>query len=269
MKYTRSFLKWAGNKFSCLDHIIQALPKSTRLIEPFAGSGVVFINTDYRNYLIAEDNSDLINLFTLLQKEGDAFINYCEPLFCNTNNAAEQYYQLRTIFNQSTDPIERAALFLYLNHHGYNGLCRYNQNGGFNVPFGRYDKPSLPRERMQYFHKRSQHAIFIHSDFRATFAQAKPGDLIYCDPPYVPLQQSSNFTTYTKNKFTEADQVALAELSMASANKGITVIISNHDTDATRHYYRESEIISFPVRRHISRNIHNRTPVQEILAIFR
>jgi DNA adenine methylase len=269
MKYTRSFLKWAGNKFTCLNHIIRTLPKSTRLIEPFAGSGVVFINTDYPDYLIAEDNHDLINLFTLLQKKGDSFIQYCEPFFCDANNEAEQYYRLRTSFNQSTDPMERAALFLYLNHHGYNGLCRYNQDGGFNVPFGRYIKPKLPRERMQYFHHKSQHAIFQHSDFRKTFAQAKSGDLIYCDPPYVPLQQSSNFTAYTKNKFTEADQIALAELSMASANRGITVIISNHDTEFTRHYYRESQILSFPVHRHISRDIHNRVPVQELLAIFR
>lgn len=268
MKYTRPFLKWAGSKYSSLHHIFGALPKATRLIEPFAGSGAVFINSDYPSYLIAESNPDLMMLFTQLQQEGDAFIDYCESYFCDANNNAEQYYHLRQAFNQSTEPRERAALFVYLNRHCYNGLCRYNQKGGFNVPFGRYVEPAFPRAAMQFFHQKSQGLLFKSCDFRETFALAEPGDLIYCDPPYVPIDQSSNFSTYTEKKFGEDDQIALAELSIAAAKRGITVAISNHDTAFTRHHYRTATIQSFPVKRFISSNLHNRLPVQELLAVF-
>ena len=268
MNYKRPFLKWAGSKYSSLHHIFDALPKAKRLIEPFAGSGAVFINSDYPNYLVAEDNSDLVMLFQHLQQEGDDFIDYCESYFCDANNNANQYYQLRQAFNQSTDSRQRAALFIYLNRHGYNGLCRYNQKGGFNVPFGRYLRPTFPRKAMQFFHQKSQGLLFKTCDFRETFALAEPGDLIYCDPPYAPLDQSSNFSSYTKNKFGEEEQIILAELSIAASKRGITVVVSNHDTDFTRHHYRTAKISSFPVQRFISRNLSDRLPVQELLAVF-
>lgn len=268
MNYTRPFLKWAGSKYSSLHHIFDALPKAKRLIEPFAGSGAVFINSDYPNYVIAEDNSDLIALFKHLQQEGDEFIDYCESYFCDANNNADQYYQLREAFNQSTDSRQRAALFIYLNRHGYNGLCRYNQKGGFNVPFGRYVKPTFPRKAMQFFHQKSQGLLFKTCDFRETFALAEPGDLIYCDPPYVPLDQFTNFSAYTGRKFGEEEQITLAELSIAASKRGITVVVSNHDTEFTRHHYRTAKIRSFPVKRHISRNLNERLPVQELLAVF-
>ena len=266
---TKPFLKWAGNKYRCLDNILSSLPIAKRLIEPFTGSGAVFINANYHDYLLAEGNQDLVSLFHCLQKEGGGFINYCEQYFCPLNNSASQYYFLRERFNQCTELRERAAIFLYLNRHGYNGLCRYNLKGIYNVPFGRYKKPYFPREEMLFFHQKSQQATFVHGDFRCTFKQAKSGDLIYCDPPYAPLLQSSNFSSYTSNKFGEQEQIALAELAIDYANRGITVVISNHDTDFTRHHYRDSEIKSFPVKRIISCHPKNRMAVQELLAIFR
>ena len=264
----RPFLKWLGNKFNCLHHIIKVLPKANRLIEPFAGSGAIFLNTNYQNYLIAEENNDLIELFNHLQREGEDFISVCESYFCSANNEAEQYYRLRQEFNHCTDTRQRAALFVYLNRHGYNGLCRYNRQGGFNVPFGRYSKPSLPREQMQFFHLKSQGVVFKQYDFQETFALAEPGDLIYCDPPYAPLNQTSNFSSYTSKQFGEQEQIILAELAKKSANRGITVVISNHDTPFTRFHYSGSNITSFPVKRVISSDIENRVPAQELLAVF-
>lgn len=268
MTRTKPFLKWAGNKYRCLSHILDSLPMANRLIEPFTGSGAVYMNTDYPNYLLAESNLDLVNLFRYLQLEGEAFIAYCQTFFCPLNNSADQYYLLREKFNTDTTPRERSALFLYLNRHGYNGLCRYNQKGIYNVPFGSYKKPYFPEKEMLCFYQKSQRTIFMHSDFRLTFLKAKPGDLIYCDPPYVPLKQSSNFSSYTEKKFGEEEQILLAQLAIESANQGITVIISNHDTDFTRDHYQHSKIISFPVRRSISCNPKNRVAVQELLAIF-
>lgn len=268
MTKIKPFLKWAGSKYGCIDTILASFPKARRLIEPFTGSGAVFLNADYNQYLLAEQNPDLVHLFQLLQQEGNSFIDYCETLFTAQNNNSAHYYRLRDEFNQSAMSRRRAALFLYLNRHGYNGLCRYNQSNVFNVPFGRYNKPCFPRAEMRTFHAKSQKASFIHHDFRTTFALAKPGDVIYCDPPYVPLSPSASFASYTGKRFGEQDQIDLANLACASADKGITVIVSNHDTEFTRHHYRQGLIHSFPVRRNISCRAINRKPVQELVAIF-
>ncbi|MGQ3891569.1 Dam family site-specific DNA-(adenine-N6)-methyltransferase [Legionella sp. CNM-4043-24] len=268
MTRTKPFLKWAGSKFRCINTILSALPEAERLIEPFTGSGAIFMNSQYSSYLLAEQNPDLVNLFQHVQQQGPAFIDYCEKLFVAKNNCATRYYLMREEFNQCKASRRRAALFLYLNRHGYNGLCRYNQSGGFNVPFGRYSKPYFPRREMLYFHEKSHGVRFIQNDFRATFALAVPGDVIYCDPPYVPLSASASFVSYTDRHFGEQDQIDLAQLAMASAEKGITVILSNHDTPFTRHHYQTGQISSFPVRRYISCNALTRQPVQELLAVF-
>jgi DNA adenine methylase len=265
---TKPFLKWAGSKFRCIDTILASLPDANRLIEPFMGSGAIFINSNYKDYLLGEGNNDLVILFTCVQQEGTSFIDYCAEFFTPQNNTAERYYQMRVEFNQCREPRQRAALFLYLNRHGYNGLCRYNQKGLYNVPYGRYIKPYFPRHEMEFFHKKSAKVQFIHSDFRKTFLHAIPGDIIYCDPPYVPLSASANFSSYTDKVFGEQDQIELARLAMSSANNGITVIISNHDTAFTRHHYQQGDITSFPVKRYISCNAVTRRPAQELLAVF-
>ncbi|MDP1602855.1 MAG: Dam family site-specific DNA-(adenine-N6)-methyltransferase [Legionella sp.] len=265
---TKPFLKWAGSKFRCIDTILASLPDASRLIEPFTGSGAIFVNSNYNEYLLGEGNNDLVILFQYVQQDGTQFIDYCAEFFTPQNNCAERYYQIRAEFNQCQEPKRRAALFLYLNRHGYNGLCRYNQKGLYNVPYGRYIKPYFPRHEMNFFHQKSAKVKFIYSDFRATFAQAIPGDVIYCDPPYVPLSASASFSSYTDKVFSEQDQIDLAELAMHSAKKGIAVIISNHDTAFTRHHYQQGDIISFPVKRYISCKALTRRPVQELLAVF-
>ncbi|MBA3537369.1 MAG: Dam family site-specific DNA-(adenine-N6)-methyltransferase [Tatlockia sp.] len=269
MNKTRPFLKWAGNKYHCIETILNSFPEANRLIEPFTGSGAIFVNSNFKNYLLGDENKDLITLFTNLQREGENFINYCALLFTNENNCAKKYYEFREQFNQCTDLKLKSALFLYLNRHGYNGLCRYNQSGIYNVPFGLYIKPYFPRKEMNYFYQKANLAQFIQSDFRNIFAKAKSGDLIYCDPPYVPLSTSANFASYTNKKFSEKDQIDLAQMAEETSGNGIPVIISNHDTEFTRHYYRNSEIRSFPVMRSISCQAKKRNPAQELVAIFR
>lgn len=270
MAKAKPFLKWAGNKFHCLEHILPSFPVAKRLIEPFTGSAAVFINTHYSSYLLAEANPDLVRLFHFIQQEGQAFISYCQTFFSSENNKEQRYYQLRDQFNHCQNPELKSALFLYLNRHGYNGLCRYNSQGKYNVPFGRYNNPYFPLKEMQHFYQKSQAtAQFIEHDFRKTFALAQPGDLIYCDPPYVPLSRSARFSSYTKVKFTEEEHIELAELAVQTAAKGITVIISNHDTAFTRQQYQKATIKNFLVNRFISCNVSQRQPVKELLAVFK
>lgn len=265
VKKRRAFLKWAGNKIHCIETILNSLPPAKRLIEPFTGSGAIFVNSDYEHYLLAEKNNDLITLFKYLQQEGEAFIDYCAGFFILENNCAEKYYYFREQFNQTNDSRYKSALFLYLNRHGFNGLCRYNNQGLYNVPFGRFTRPYFPRQEMLYFQQKSHKAQFIQKDFRQTFAKAQAGDLIYCDPPYVPFSRSFS---YIQNGFSEQDQLDLVTLAQNSAQQGITVAISNHDMPWTRHHYRHGKLISFPVKRWISCKSTERRSVREVLVIF-
>ena len=196
----RPFLKWAGSKYNCLAQIIPFLPPGKRLIEPFAGSGVgIFMNTHYQAHLLAESNLDLINLFTVLQQQEEQFIRFCQSYFQPEFNCKEKYYQIRLHFNEAAYSPERAAFFLYLNRHGYNGLCRYNSKGIYNVPFGLYTKPYFPYKEMQLFHEKSSKAQFIHQDFRKTFEYAEPGDVIYCDSALCPcFGKNQTVTLYSK-----------------------------------------------------------------------
>ena len=119
-----------------IDKIISALPKKKTLIEPFVGSGAVFLNTEYENYILADANTDLISLYLILQEHGIEFIRFTESLFSDTNNHEKVFYELRNEFNITKDVERKAAIFVYLNRHCFNGLCRYNSKGEFNVPLG-------------------------------------------------------------------------------------------------------------------------------------
>jgi len=266
---TRPFLKWAGSKFRVLEHIRAMLPPGRRLIEPFAGSGAVFMNTEFDRYLLADSNGDLINLFRILQAQGEAFISECARLFQDRTNQEAYFYNRREEFNRCRDPQRKAALFVYLNRHGYNGLCRYNASGYFNVPFGRYKRPYFPARELLAFHAKSARAEFVQLDFAAVMQDARAGDVVYCDPPYVPLSGSANFTSYSAGGFDLPQQQRLAELAELTRQRGIPVLISNHNTRFTRDAYRHANNIKrFAVRRFISCQGNKRGHAGELLALF-
>lgn len=264
----KPFLKWAGGKYRIINRIKEQLPPGSRLVEPFVGSGAVFLNVDYSAYLLSDSNADLINLFQVLKEEGDTFVKYCREYFTPASNREEEYYRLRSEFNRTGNRKQKAALFLYLNRHGYNGLCRYNSSGEFNTPFGRYVKPYFPKEEMLYFARKGQKATFVCQDFRKTMAKLKPGDVVYCDPPYVPLSSTANFTEYSSGGFGLKEQKKLAEQAGKLAGKGVPVLLSNHDTEFVRQIYRGAQLTSFKVRRFISCQGDNRNKAAEILALF-
>ena len=269
MKKQRAFLKWAGGKYSLIESITQYLPTGKVLVEPFVGAGSVFLNTDYDAYLLADINPDLIALYNLLKSEPDTFIRIANSLFCEQNNQRERYFQLRDEFNQTTDTEWRSALFLYLNRHGYNGLCRYNRKGGFNVPFGRYKKPYFPEKELWFFAEKAQKATFVCQSFMETFAMLEQDHVVYCDPPYVPLSASASFTSYAAKGCSENEQRHLAELAwQAASEKRIPVLISNHATDLTYDLYKHASLHELQVKRTISRAGHSRQRVAELIARY-
>ena len=267
---TRPFLKWPGGKYRLIKRIKDVLADGQRLIEPFTGSGAVFLNTDYQNYLLADTNPDLINLYHHLTDEGLPFINYCRTFFNQSNNNKKQYYKFRLEFNQVSNIRRKSALFLYLNRYCYNGLVRYNSRGEFNTPFGRHTAPYFPDKEMKQFLQAANNAEFINLNFEECMKKANDGDVIYCDPPYAPLSETSNFTDFHTAGFSWQDQLQLVNLSSELANRGVQVVISNHDTKIIRKIYIDAgaKITRFKVQRMISSDAINRARVGELIAVF-
>lgn len=201
----KSPIKWAGGKTRVMPRLLKHLPKADCLIEPFVGSGTVFMNTEYRHYVLCDSNLNLINFFRQLTGRPEDTISACRWVFSGGNNA-EEFYKRRAEFNSLTqkadlDPdaaLLHAAYFLYLNRHTYNGLYRENLKGEFNSPFGKYAAPYFPENEMRLFAEKANDtkAIFHHADFRDSI----PGTMrlahdvvIYCDPPLHTGQQNRQF----------------------------------------------------------------------------
>lgn len=271
IKKHRAFLKWAGGKYGLSEAIGKLLPKGDRLIEPFVGAGSIFLNSDYQDYLLNDINQDLINLYNHLKNMPQQFIDDSKKLFCPETNQAEAYYQFRAEFNSCTDTYQRSLLFLYMNRHGFNGLCRYNKSGGYNVPFGKYKKPYYPEAELEFFAEKAQKATFVCKGYRDMFSESKSGDVIYCDPPYVPLSKTANFTSYAGNGFGLDEQADLANAAEeVSHGKAIPVLISNHDTIWTRKIYANANNIkSINVARTISQKGAGRKKVAELMVLYK
>ena len=268
---SRPFLKWAGGKYRLTDEINRLLPKRKQcLVEPFVGAGAVFLNSYFERYILADINPDLIHLFNIVKQDVEGYIQACKPVFFHPDaNTESYYYTKRQEFNQSTDVFQRAVLFLYLNRFGFNGLCRYNSKNEFNVPFGAYKTHYFPEEELRFFAAKAQSAVFICADFQQTFQMANEDCVIYCDPPYAPLSQDSNFTNYSGNEFSIAHQCNLANLAKDTVKqRNVQVVISNHDTPFTREIYQGAKIRRLKVQRSISQAPHKRVKVRELIAVF-
>lgn len=272
----KSFLKWAGGKKSSINLIRKSIitehkcliePFEGRLVEPFVGSGVVFLNLSFENYLLGDFNKDLINLFVILKKHRDFFIECCSDYFKPEFNTEEKFYELRKRFNNTSNVFERSTLFVYLNRHAFNGLCRYNSSGEFNVPYGKYENPYFPAKEMKFFYNKACFCDFVYQNFEVTIGMAKKGDVIYADPPFVPLSDTASFTNYFSNGFDLKQHEGLVELA---ENSKCLFLISNHWTDVTKELYKNADsLIEININRSISCRAESRGQVKEILAIYR
>ena len=226
--WQRPFLKWAGGKYSLLPELDRLIPAGQRLIEPFVGGGSVFMNSDkHDSFLLADVNADPINLYQMLDVDHIRVMSCAQELFKRADNE-EAYMELRTNFNgQRMSAPERAAAFLYLNRHCFNGLVRYNRNNQFNVGWGKYSAPYFPVGEVKAFKARSRKCVFMTAFYRQTLSLAGDGDVIYCDPPYEPMPGTAGFTNYSAGGFSWADQIALAECCAAAHKRGAKVLISN------------------------------------------
>lgn len=226
--YHRPFLKWAGGKYSLLPELDRLIPAGRRLIEPFVGGGAVFLNSEkHESFLLADINYDLINLYQMLDVDHARVLSLTKILF-EHSNSEEKYKELRDKFNaQRMAAPERAAAFLFLNRHCFNGLIRYNRDGFFNVGWGKYESPYFPENEIKAFKSISHKCVFLNAGFSRTLSLSGEGDVVYCDPPYEPMPGVAGFTNYAAGGFTWDDQVELAHCCLKAAKRGAKVIISN------------------------------------------
>lgn len=241
-----------------------------RLIEPFAGGAAVSLALADRveSIWLNDVNVDLMNLYKQLKENTENFIREARSLFTPETNDPDTYYRFRAQFNTTRSPLEKAVLFLYLNRHGFNGLCRYNRSGQFNVPFGRYKHPYFPERELGEAATILQKATLTSVDFEQVLVECGESDVVYCDPPYVPLTATASFTDYAAGGFNLADQRRLARAAEAARRRGAVVAISNHDTEFTRRLYQGADCYYRSVRRTISCDGQNRNEVREVLAVF-
>ncbi|EPC1225789.1 Dam family site-specific DNA-(adenine-N6)-methyltransferase [Citrobacter freundii] len=267
--WQRPFLKWAGGKYSLLPELDRLIPAGKRLIEPFVGGGSVFLNSDkHERFLLADVNADLINLYQMLAVVPDSVIYEAMKAFRHLNDA-ENYTAIREAFNaQRLDAVERAAAFLYLNRHCFNGLIRYNLDGFFNVGFGKYKAPYFPEEDIKAFKRKAHSCVFMNAGFRRTLALAGDGDVIYCDPPYEPLPGTAGFTNYAAGGFSWDSQVELAESCVAAHQRGAKVVISNSTAPRVIELYEQHGFTLHRVsaRRAISSKGSTRETASDVVA---
>jgi DNA adenine methylase len=267
---SRPFLKWVGGKSRVLQHVLPRLPHGRRLIEPFVGGGSVFLGTGFEAYLLGDSNNYLIELYQEVSVRPNEFIEVARALFDEQNRSPERYLDLRTAFNQESNKLMRAAQFLYLNKFGFNGLCRHNKSGAFNVPYGHPPRvPGFPLKEILAFSEKAKRATFVNDDFASVMKRARVGDVVYCDPPYLDRDYAKSFTAYGANRFDMVRHKELAQLARTLAHSGVPVVISNHDCEAARELYAGSEIHTLSANRSISAASERRGSVDELLAIFR
>ena len=242
-------------------------------MEPFVGSAAVFLASPFERALLADLDADLVGLHSAVRDDVEAVLAEAGVLFVKSNNTPDSFQRLRVEFNAKTaSPVRQAALMLYLNRHGFNGLWRRNGRGEFNVSFGAYKEPKVPVETLREASSRLQGATLVRQSFEETFAQLGEGDAMYCDPPYAPLSETANFAGYAGPGFGWEAQKRLAELAASAAKEGTCVVVSNHDTPQVRALYQDAfepvRFVEVQVARSIAASGERRKSVGEVFAVF-
>ena len=270
----KPFLKWVGGKRQLLADIAPLVPDQfTRYIEPFVGGGAVFFHLSEQLIdnktpsLINDINPELVNCYQMVKAQTDELIE----LLKTHQHDKDYYLEIRNLDRQEgglakLTPLQRASRFLYLNRTGFNGMYRVNSKGLNNVPFGRYTNPSLVNEEVLRAAARALRFTEIQNKtFEACLERAEEGDFIYLDPPYVPLNHTSYFTSYMTDGFGMADQNRLAELVREVDSRGVKFIASNACMPIVKQMYSGFRQIEVKAKRAINANGKKRQPVSELL----
>ena len=294
----RPLLKWAGGKRQLLPALRRHYPTSfDRYVEPFIGSGAVFFDLysngrlEGRRARLLDLNPDLIGCYRAVRDQTDEVIAALHELEQEHRaRGSECYYEVRDrrfnparagrvspsdIGGITPSSPDLAAMFIYLNRTGFNGLFRLNRQGAFNVPAGRYADPRIcDAERVRAVaHALSSDGVTLECiPFEQALADAGRGDFVYCDPPYAPLSRTSSFAQYTAGGFGVQDHHRLQKSVVTAARRGAVVLMSNSSAPAIVAAYSGPaarraglSMHRVPARRAINSRAVRRGPVDELI----
>lgn len=264
---TYPIVKWVGGKRQLMFELIKNMPKSyNRYFEPFIGGGALFFELQPEQAYISDMNEELINLYSVVR---DNVYELIKDL--SKHEVSKEYFlEIRNIdrteqYTELSD-VERASRFIYLNRTCFNGMYRVNSQGQFNVPFGHYKNPRIIDENnLLNCSELLKKTEIKCADFSEILTKVKKGDLVYFDPPYVPLNETSSFTSYTKDGFDINMQFKLRDVCDELDNKGVKFILSNSDTKLVNELYVNYEIKKVFASRQINANADGRGKITEVL----
>jgi DNA adenine methylase len=258
------FVKWVGGKRKLLSEIEKRVPSFERYIEPFIGGGALLFSIKPKSAVISDVNSELLNLYKVVRDDVESLISHLE-----THTYSEEYfYKIRNLDRDESYKKEsalfRASRFLYLNKTGFNGLYRVNRKGEFNVPFGKYKNPSYGNpENLRECSKFLKDIQILEGDFEIHSPQK--GDFFYFDPPYFPISETSNFTSYSKDGFSFDDQKRLLDFAKKVDFAGGKFLLSNSYSDEVMNFYKDFKIEIVETHRFINSKASGRGKVKEVL----
>lgn len=293
----KPFLKWAGGKSQLLEKFRSFYPEQlnnniTTYYEPFVGGGAVFFDLaqryQFQSAFLYDINSELILTYHVIQQDVFKLIEILESLKNKYDKLTEErktafFYDMRSAFNRerlhinylnySEDWITRAAQIIFMNKTCFNGLFRFNQKGEFNVPAGRYKNPKiLDSQNLLLVSELLKIAEIKKADFTEVEKDLKGNSFVYFDPPYRPISTTSVFTSYSKHKFEDEEQIKLAGLFHQLHQKGALLMLSNSDPKNNNpddnffdDLYRNYHISRIPARRMINSNPAKRNAINEIV----
>jgi DNA adenine methylase len=238
----------------------------SRYFEPFVGGGAVFFDLrSSRPHLkarLSDVNDELVNCYVAIRDDAEGVIRALR----NHVYDSEHYYAVRDQRPEDLSSTDRAARTIFLNKTGYNGLYRVNRSGQFNVPFGRYTKPTIcDAENLRACASALLGVTIDVSDYSHVLEEAKKGDFVYFDPPYVPLSPTSDFTAYVPGGFREAEQRKLAEVFAKLASRGVHAMLSNSDAPLVRELYADFDLRVVYASRAVNSDISRRGKVTELV----
>lgn len=264
---TYPLVKWVGGKRQLMFELLKNMPESyNRYFEPFIGGGALFFELQPENGYISDMNAELINLYSVVR---DNVYELIQDL--NKHEVTKDYFFKirnldRTEKYNTLSNVEKAGRFIYLNRTCFNGMYRVNAQGQFNVPFGNYKNPRIvDADNLINCSKLLKNTEIKCADFSEVLNKVKNGDFVYFDPPYVPLSETSSFTSYTKDGFNIDMQFKLREVCDELDSMGVKFMLSNSDTKLVHELYSSYKINKVFASRAINANANGRGKITEVL----
>lgn len=269
------FVKWAGGKTQILNELIKYIPsKYNTYYEPFVGGGALLFDLQPNRFVINDYNNELMSIYSCFLNK-NLYQNLITELKKHeANHSEEYYYQIRNLDrNEETynklKIYEKAARTIYLNKACFNGLYRVNSKGYFNVPSGKKNKVKCFDEdnfnELYKFFNKHKNSKILSTDYAIALKTASKGDFVYFDPPYDTLENKNSFTSYNKEEFGKEEQARLASVYKELSNKGVYVMLSNHNTEYIRELYKDFNIHVIHAKRMINSKGSDRNGVEEVI----